>query len=198
MDGLVGAGGAGYSRRAMTATPANALTLLRLLLAPMLVWAIARDAAVAASLVFALAVASDFADGWLARRAGEASLAGGLFDHAVDAVFVTSGSAALAFAGVLPGVLPVLIAAAFAQYALDSSLFATRGVHPLPLGRWNGIAYYVIVAIPVVRDAIGLGWPPPSWVEGLAWGIVATTALSMGDRARLLLSTRSGAAAPSE
>ncbi len=182
----------------MTATPANALTLLRLLLAPVLVWAIARDSAVAASLVFALAVASDVADGWLARRAGETSPAGGLFDHAVDAVFVTSGTAALAFAGALPGLLPLLIAVAFAQYALDSEILAARGVHPIPLGRWNGIAYYVIVAIPVVRDAIGLGWPPPSWVEALAWGLVFTTAISIGDRARLLLRTRSGAVAPSE
>jgi phosphatidylglycerophosphate synthase len=171
-------------------TRANALTSLRLLSAPLLVAAVLREQAILASLVFAAAVATDFADGWVARRFDEASPFGGLVDHAVDATFVALGAAALARVGVLPGLLPALIGVAFLQYALDSRRLSARGLHPSPIGRANGIAYYVIVAVPIVRDALGLGWPGPDLVRALGWLLVATTLASMLDRARLLIRKR--------
>ena len=89
-------------------TRANALTLLRLLAAPPLVVAVRNDAFVPAAALFAIAVATDFADGWVARRYGEVSALGGLVDHAVDATFVTCGTAALASTGVLQNPREVL------------------------------------------------------------------------------------------
>jgi phosphatidylglycerophosphate synthase len=166
---------------------ADALTLLRLVLAPVLAVAIAHEAPVAASAVFFAAVATDMADGRLARRAGRVSPWGGLFDHAVDAIFCTVGTAALARAGALPAALPPLIAVAFLQYALDSRLLAARGLRPSALGRANGIAYYAIVAVPVVRDALGLAGPGATAVQALGWGLVATTVASILDRGRRLL-----------
>jgi hypothetical protein len=50
------------------------------------------------------------------------------------------------------------------------------------LGRWNGIAYYAIVAIPIVRDALGLAWPGPALVMALGWLLIGSTLVSMGDR----------------
>lgn len=178
------------------ATRANALTSLRLLAAPALVWAIGTQHAGAAHALFWLAVATDLADGWAARRWGEATPLGGLVDHAVDATFVAAGATALAWRGVLPAALPPLIALAFVQYALDSRLLVARGLRGSPLGRWNGIAYYVIVAVPVVRDALDLGWPGPGLVEALGWALVATTLLSMADRARLVLAARKASRSP--
>ncbi len=163
-------------------TSANALTFLRLLLAPALLAAILSGSDPIAAAIFALAVATDVADGRLARRAGTASPAGGLFDHGVDAVFVTLGTAALAASGVLPSALPLFIAAAFTQYAFDSPVLTSRGARPFPLGRWNGIAYYVIVAVPIVRDTLGLAWPGSATVRALAWGLVATTVVSIVSR----------------
>jgi phosphatidylglycerophosphate synthase len=179
-------------------TSANALTFLRLVLAPALFAAILSGSGGVAVAVFALAVATDVADGRLARRAGTASSAGGLFDHGVDAVFVTLGTAALASVGVLPLALPLFIAAAFTQYAFDSSVLTSGGARPFPLGRWNGIAYYVIVAVPIVRNTMGLSWPSPAGVEAMGWALVVTTAVSMGDRVRLLLRVRAGAVSSSE
>lgn len=172
------------------ATRANALTLLRLLAAPALFWAVATGRSGLASALFWAAVATDFGDGWAARRYGEATPLGGLIDHAVDATFVSAGAAALAWQGVLPAALPLLIALAFLQYAFDSRLLGSRGLRGSPLGRWNGIAYYVIVAVPIVRDGLGLGWPGPALVALLGWMLVATTLLSMGDRLRLLAAAR--------
>lgn len=172
---------------ATLSTRANALTLVRLLLAPVLAWAIWRGAAPLAALVYTLAVASDLADGWVARRYGESSPLGAFADHAVDALFVTLGSAALAFRGELPALLPLLIALAFAQYALDSRRSAGPRLRGSRLGRWNGLAYYAIVAVPIARDALGLGAPGSAFLRALGWALVASTLLSMASRLRTAL-----------
>jgi len=176
-------------------TPANTLTLLRLLLALPFALAVRWGSPVAASLFFAIAAASDFADGRVARRRGEISTIGGFLDHAVDAAFVSAGAAALASVGALPWLLAPLIAVAFVQYALDSKLMLSRGLRASALGRWNGIAYYVIVAIPVVRDALGLGWPGAGLVRALGWALVVSTLLSISLRLRLLARARGSSGA---
>src|SRR5258706_8448948 len=90
-------------------TRANALTLVRLLLAPALAAAVLSDAAVTAAVLFFVAVGTDLADGWVARRYGEESPFGCFADHAPDATFVVTGSPPLARLGVLPSPLPWLI-----------------------------------------------------------------------------------------
>ncbi len=168
-------------------TRANALTLVRLALAPLLVWALLTGQSLLAAGAFGLAVFTDLADGWVARRFGEASPLGGVFDHAVDATFVTCGTAALAWLGVLPAPLPALIAIAFLEYALDARFFERRGLRGSSLGRWNGIAYYVVVAVPLLRDVLSLGWPGPGLVRTLGWLLVVSTLASIADRLRLAI-----------
>ncbi len=75
----------------MWLTRANGVTFLRLVMAPLLVIAIAAEEWGIATTIFALAVMSDLADGYLARRYAESTPLGGAADHAVDAVFVTAG-----------------------------------------------------------------------------------------------------------
>jgi len=167
------------------ATPANALTGVRLAAAPALAAAIVCDAAATAAALFALAVATDLADGPLARRRGEVSPLGGLLDHASDALLCTSGLAALAARGVLTPLLPLLVALAFLQYTWDSRVVRGQRLRASSLGRWNGVAYYVMVGIPVVRDALGVAWPGAGLVAALAWALVASTLVSMADRVRV-------------
>jgi phosphatidylglycerophosphate synthase len=166
------------------ATRANAVTSLRLLCAPVLVLSLQHGAPGLALAVFAAAVASDLLDGRLARRFGEASALGGLFDHATDATFVASGLAALAVRGEVPALLPLLVAGAFLQYVVDSRASSGRPLRRSALGRWNGIAYYALLGVPVVRDATPLAWPAASLVFALGAGLCATTLLSMLDRFR--------------
>ncbi len=168
--------------RGLWLTRANGLTFLRLLAAPALVLAIRADAAWLATAVLSLALATDLADGFVARRFAEQSGLGRLIDHATDAVFVTAGTAALAFEGVLPALLPTLIAASFLQYALDARSSISLGPRPSTLGRWNGIAYFVAIVIPTTRDALGLQWPGPTLVAALGWLLVGSTAVSMATR----------------
>lgn len=176
--------GRGSPPRVVWATPANALTALRLASAPLLAASVAQGAAPAACALFALAVATDFFDGRLARRRGQASPFGGLLDHATDAAFVVAGLGALAWRAVVPAPLPFLVAAAFLQYLIDSRAHTGRRLRASRLGRWNGIAYFALLGAPVVRDALGLAWPSPGIVRGLGWVLVATTVASMGDRLR--------------
>jgi phosphatidylglycerophosphate synthase len=107
------------SLRARLATRANALTGVRLALAPLLAWAVCAGAHALALACFVLAVGTDLADGRVARRFGEESALGGFLDHATDALFVASGLGALAVLGLAPAALPALVLAAFAS-TLDS------------------------------------------------------------------------------
>ena len=177
-------------------TRANALTLARAASAPALAFAITSGHALGAAGLFAFAVASDLADGRIARRRGEASPFGGLLDHASDALCVTAGLGALAHVGEVPLVLPWLVAAAFLQYVFDSRAAGSRALRASPLGRWNGIAYFVLLGTPLVRDVLGLGWPAPAPVRALGWGLVASTLLSMADRAVALLRSRRSGGGP--
>ena len=176
------------SRSERWLTLSNGLTSMRLLAAPFFYWSIVNEDWRVACLVFWLAVASDVVDGRLARARGETSAFGGLLDHASDATFVTLGLAALAMTGRVPGLLPILIVAAFIEYAVDSRILAGRELRASFLGRWNGIFYFVPTGVIVTREALGLLVPADEIVRLLCWALVISTLISMGDRLVSVLS----------
>jgi hypothetical protein len=109
---------------------------------------------------------------------------GTVVDHGSDAVFVTVQCAAGASLGLLPPLLPVLIAVAFIQYA--------RGIYaPHPerwrgsgLGRWNGIGYFVVVGTLIaVRHALADDPTAEQLLYAFGWGLTASTAISIVERA---------------
>lgn len=163
---------------------AHALTAARLLLVVPFALVMARGdarSAALAGLALAAAIATDLLDGPMARRRGTASAAGGVFDHTTDCLFVTAGLAAGAGRGVFPWVLPVLVAAAFAQYAADSYwLHRGRSLRTSRLGRWNGILYFTPLGGDILIR-LGLSGLQPV-LTVLVWALVVTTVLSMGER----------------
>ncbi len=171
-------------------TLANAVTFTRVLCVPLLAVAVLSDARLSAAALFTWAVVTDLVDGRLARSRGEVSNLGGLLDHSADALFCSVGLGALACTGAVPAPLPFLVALAFTQYMLDSRSIAGQPLRASFLGRWNGIFYFVMIGIPVVRDALGLGWPGAGLVMGIGWLLVASTVVSMGDRLVALVSSR--------
>lgn len=173
---------------------ANLLTLLRLACVVPCAWAIAQGDWLTAAILFTIAVISDFLDGPLARRLGTASPFGGLFDHATDAAFVTISLGTLGYLGYVPQLLAPLIALAFIQYMFDSSALHGHVLRASWLGRNNGVAYFVVVGMPVFRNAIGLDWPADRWILVAGWLLTITTALSMLDRGVALLRLRRRAA----
>ena len=174
----------------MIYTPANGLSAARLLSALPCVYAVAVSNWGVAAAAFFFAVVTDMIDGPLARRRGEASRTGGLIDHSADALFCIAVLAVLASQGLYPALLPFMIAAAFAQYVADSRAFAGKALRASRIGRYNGIAYFVLAGAPIVRNLMNWSWPSDPVLQAIGWVFVATTAISMIDRLRARIAGR--------
>ena len=169
---------------------ANALTAIRfLLILPVGLLLVSTDsrAALVTAFVLVVAIVTDLLDGPLARRMGTATPLGGTFDHTTDFLYVVSGMTGGVMRGVIPGILPVLVVAAFAQYLLDSYwLHRQHGLRGSSLGRYNGVLYF----FPLCGDTmirLGLTFLSPA-LALLCWLLVASTLASMGQR--LIMSVR--------
>ena len=164
---------------------ANLLSITRLLLSVPLALLVAQSSwpsAVLAATLVCVAIATDIADGRLARARGTASALGRVLDHGADFSFVNGGLAAAAGTGALPWLLPALVAVAFLQYVVDSYwLHRARELRMSALGRWNGIAYFVPLGGAILVE-LGLDFlaGPTRWV---AWALVVSTLASIADRA---------------
>ena len=157
-----------------------------------MVLAVYREQWLWSAIILWLAIASDVADGILARRLEQVTQVGGVLDHSADAVFVSSLLGTLAWQGLIPIVLPVLVVLAFIQYVLDSSTLKGQPLRASYLGRYNGIAYFVLGGWPVMQQALGLYLLSDNVITYLAWGLVASTLISMVDRAFALYRLRRG------
>jgi len=132
---------------------ADACTLLRAILAPLFAYVLVRAAAEPSAWPLAIclaAMATDFADGRLARRAGASSEVGRFFDHAADALFLFPGLFVLAAVGRVPLVMPCAAVLAFALYVLDGVRRAggtdTILLAPSRSGAFAGVANYGVAA----------------------------------------------------
>ena len=176
---------------------AHALTMVRLLLVLPTTMAFARPAFLDARLLFVLlwvAIATDVADGRVARMTGTASARGRLFDHGTDFVFVTAGLTGAALAGFVTPILPLLISIAFSQYVLDSYWQGRqKQLRMSAIGRWNGILYFVLLVVIAASRLASAG----SVAGGLTltaaaagYALAVSTVVSVIDRA--LAPVRSG------
>ena len=177
-------------------TAANVVSVARLGVAtPLSIYAVFGGRWQLAAGVFVAAVASDFLDGFVARRRQTVSALGGVLDHSADALYVAATLWAVAYTeaqnrvDAVPGILPLFIALAFLQYLLDSRALAGQPLRTSLLGRCNGIAYFVLAGVVLGRNALGLDWLP---LEAVYWAgliILLSTMASMFDRLRALLKT---------
>lgn len=160
---------------------ADACTLLRILLAPVFAWILARPAPAGSALPLAIclvAVATDFADGRLARAGGRISEARRIFDHGADILFLLPGLTVLAQLGRVPWLLPWAAGIAFALYAADG--VRRGGGHRVDLapsrsGAAAGIANYAVALL-----ATGALWLGAGMLGGVAYGAgIAAAALNV-------------------
>ena len=143
------------------ATPANALTLSRILIAlPTLALIRHRGSEwLTVGLWFAI-TASDSLDGWLARRDG-ATRSGAFLDPVADKLIVLGGLAVLADRGVFPWWAVVLVVARELGISAYRSVAGRRGI-VLPaqrLGKYKAFTQYCAVGfvlLPITSDYVGL------------------------------------------
>ena len=126
-----------------------------------------------ALIAFVLAAATDWLDGWLARKLDAVTPLGAALDHSADKVLVTCVLVALAYAA-LP--LP-LVAAAVIILGRDVAVAGFReGIsssgRTLPvsqLGKWKAAAEMAGVAAFLAFQACALLFAPAGVVLGLNW-----------------------------
>jgi CDP-diacylglycerol--glycerol-3-phosphate 3-phosphatidyltransferase len=176
----------------MIATVPNMLTALRIVAAPCLVvpFLVAeRPAAdIAAFALFAAAAATDFLDGWLARRLDQASAVGAMLDPVADKAMVTIALALLMALHGPAAWLAVPVALILAREVLVSGLREHLGQVSLavtPLAKGKTAAQMVAIGVLLLAPALG-GWA--LWAgAALLWLAAALTVLSGGDYMRKAL-----------
>ena len=160
------------------ATPANALTGVRLLVAPVLIVLLMVQGRswLLLGLWFLVAI-TDLADGWVARRQG-ATTSGAFLDPLADKVLVLGAFGALVARGILPLLPVLLIAAREILMSIYRSVAGRRGrsIPAKPLGKakaWVQDAVVVLALVP------GIGGPLPDAVlVTLLWAAVVITLVS--------------------
>ena len=134
---------------------------------------------IAAAIVFTLAVISDLIDGYLARKLSVTSRRGSILDHSSDAFFVVCCFFALAWMGYITWWLPVLVAAAFLQYTMDSRIFTGGWLIGNWLGRYNGIFYFLLCGYPIYQQALEIRIFSDRLIELFGWLLLLSTLASM-------------------
>jgi CDP-diacylglycerol--glycerol-3-phosphate 3-phosphatidyltransferase len=124
---------------ALTINLPNALTLLRIFLVPFLVVVLLtkfNGRETVGLLIFLTAVATDFLDGWLARRRGEITTLGTLLDPIADKLLISAAFISLVELGLAPAwMVVVVIGREFAVSGLRS-IASGRGI-VIPASGWG-------------------------------------------------------------
>ena len=161
-------------------TPANAVTLVRLLFAiPVLVWILDEGKATWGTFAGWLVLwLTDGLDGWLARRDGT-TRSGAFLDPLADKVLVLGGFIALGVRGDFPWVAVAIVAVREIGVSIWRSVAGRHGISfpARPLGKWKATVQFLAVAtvlFPPTADA--------HWLQDtVLWVAVAMTVISAVD-----------------
>ena len=163
----------------------NALTVLRILLVPVLVVLLEQERDAAAAVVFALASATDFADGYLARRNEHVSTFGKAMDPVADKVLVLAALLML----VIDDRLAAWIALIIAAREVIVTLARMRAPGVIPAASWGklktGLQVLAIFFLILLE-------PSPVWVDVLVYAALVATIISGADFFRTLLQRAGG------
>ncbi|WP_338074982.1 CDP-alcohol phosphatidyltransferase family protein [Kineococcus vitellinus] len=161
-------------------TVPNALSALRLLLVPVFAVLIVRGHDGWALLVLAVSGASDYLDGLLARRWDQVTRLGQVLDPFADRLYILTTLLGLAYRGLVPWWLVVVLVARDVLLACTVPFLAALGHSVLPvhfLGKAG--TFCLLYAFPllllgevahsVAEVAGALGWAFALWGTGLYW-----------------------------
>jgi len=163
----------------------NLITLGRILLVPVVVWAIASDQMLIAFLLFMGAGISDAIDGFLAKRFGMASELGAYLDPLADKVLIVSIYISLGIVDVLPRWLVILVVSRdlliVGGVMLSWVVRKPISVRPHPVSKANTAVQLLLVAL--VLASLGFGFNA-GWALTLT--MAAVTALTLASVALYL------------
>ena len=160
----------------------NLITLGRILLVPILVWAIISGEMQLAFLLFLIAGISDAVDGFLAKRFGMATELGAYLDPLADKVLIVSIYVAMGITGALPAWLVILVVsrdimivgAVLLSWLVDHPV----AMKPLPVSKLNTATQIVFATVKLASLALGFDAEP--FLTILMAFVVVLTLLSIG------------------
>ncbi len=159
----------------------NLITLARILLVPVLVWAIVSGALRTAFLLFLVAGLSDLVDGFLAKRFDMATKLGAYLDPLADKAMIVSIYVSLGIDGSIPAWLVILVVSRDIMIvsAVILSWLVDRPVklQPLKVSKLNTVAQIVLAL--VVLAARGFGFDADWAVKGLTALVTVLTLASV-------------------
>lgn len=121
-------------------TVPNAITFVRLLLIPVFVWLLfGRENRAAAATLLAVLGATDWVDGFLARRWHQVSTVGKILDPTADRLLLATGVLSIVIDGSVPVWVAVLTIAREALVAVTALLLASAGAKRIDV-TWAGKA----------------------------------------------------------
>ena len=159
----------------------NLITLGRILLVPIVVWAIYSGAMWIAFVLFLAAGVSDAVDGFLAKRFGMASELGAYLDPLADKALIVSIYVTLGIKDVIPGWLVILVVSRdimiVGAVMLSWVLGAPILMKPLRVSKLNTVAQIVFAC--VVLGSLGFGIEAHGLTLVLMMVVAALTLLSV-------------------
>ncbi len=117
----------------------NAISVVRLLCVPVFVWLLVDDQRVAAGVLLGVLGASDWVDGWIARRFDQVSEVGKVLDPAADRILLIATGFALVIDGTVPLVVGVVVLAREVVVAIAVLALAAAGATRIDV-QWAGKA----------------------------------------------------------
>ena len=161
-------------------TPANAVTLMRLVFAiPVLVWILDEGHATWGTFTgWLLLWVTDGLDGSLARRHGT-TRSGAFLDPLADKLLVLGGFIALGARGDFPWIAVAIVGAREIAVSIWRSIEGRRGlsIPARPLGKWKANVQFLAVAVVLFPPTEDLLWLR----DTVLWLAVAMSVISMID-----------------
>lgn len=181
-DGAPPAGPAGAGQQAGIALSIpNLITLGRILLVPIVVWAISSGSMWIAFVLFVVAGVSDAVDGFLAKRFNMTTELGRYLDPLADKALIVSIYLALGINGTIPRWLVILVVSRDILIVGGIMLSWLMGdplkIKPLWVSKINTAAQIVFAC--VVLGSIGFQLPADLLIEILMVVVTCTTLLSI-------------------
>jgi cardiolipin synthase (CMP-forming) len=137
--------------RGASLTIPNLITLARILLVPVVVWAIAAGEMKIAFFLFLVAGLSDLVDGYLAKRFNMATELGAYLDPLADKAMIVSIYVTLGIGGAIPGWLVILVVSRDIMIvgAIMLSWLVDKPVtlKPLAVSKLNTVAQIVLALV---------------------------------------------------
>jgi cardiolipin synthase len=158
----------------------NLLSLLRLALVPVFLILLLTDQYVWALVVLALASASDWLDGFIARKFNQITELGKVLDPAADRMYIFASLIGLTLNGTIPAWLAMVIIARDVMLLIVYPILASRGYGPLPvhfLGKAGTFALLYALPLLLMADifptakfiVLPLAWGFAYWGVALYW-----------------------------